>query len=142
MNSGKSFARKMFSRRLLKNCLFGLVCCALSSSLSAATLTWTNSSGGNWNNAANWSPNQVPGTNDSATLLLSVRVTNNASVSVSNFIFSAATLKGSGAVTVNGAMFWAGGDLCSAIVIAPTGTLTVSNTVTFGFDNGSQPGGG
>ena len=32
----------------------------------AADLVWTNASGGNWTATANWSPNQVPGTNDTA----------------------------------------------------------------------------
>ena len=32
----------------------------------AATITWTNTAGGNWSAAANWSPNQVPGTADTA----------------------------------------------------------------------------
>src|ERR1039457_7308146 len=31
----------------------------------AATITWTNTSGGNWSVAANWSPNQVPTNTDS-----------------------------------------------------------------------------
>src|ERR1017187_3832407 len=30
----------------------------------AATITWTNTASGGWNAAANWNPNQVPGTND------------------------------------------------------------------------------
>jgi hypothetical protein len=30
----------------------------------AATLQWTNITGGDWNVAANWSPNQVPGPDD------------------------------------------------------------------------------
>src|SRR5271168_1026030 len=32
----------------------------------AASITWTNTSGGNWSVAANWSPNQVPGVADTA----------------------------------------------------------------------------
>ena len=32
----------------------------------AATITWTNTAGGNWNDAANWNPNQVPGASDDA----------------------------------------------------------------------------
>jgi hypothetical protein len=31
---------------------------------SAATISWTNTSGGSWSVAANWSPNSVPGTSD------------------------------------------------------------------------------
>ncbi|HUD47110.1 MAG TPA: hypothetical protein VMR33_09785 [Candidatus Baltobacteraceae bacterium] len=34
----------------------------------AATITWNNSAGGNWNVAGNWSPNQVPGAGDTATI--------------------------------------------------------------------------
>ncbi len=34
----------------------------------AATITWTNTSGGNWSLAANWNPNQVPGSSDDAVI--------------------------------------------------------------------------
>ncbi|MGD0253642.1 MAG: hypothetical protein ABSC01_13210, partial [Verrucomicrobiota bacterium] len=34
----------------------------------AAQIVWTNTSGGNWNNTNNWSPNQVPSTNDTAVI--------------------------------------------------------------------------
>jgi len=38
---------------------------ALGASLApAATVTWTNTGGGNWNTAANWSPNKVSGPSD------------------------------------------------------------------------------
>lgn len=30
----------------------------------AAPIVWTNSTGGSWTNAANWSPNQVPTASD------------------------------------------------------------------------------
>jgi hypothetical protein len=33
---------------------------------NAATITWTNSAGGNWSVTNNWSPNQVPGASDTA----------------------------------------------------------------------------
>ena len=36
--------------------------------LNAAIITWTNLSGGDWNTAINWDPNQVPGTNDTAVI--------------------------------------------------------------------------
>jgi len=32
----------------------------------AATIIWTNTAGGNWSGTNNWSPNQVPGSNDTA----------------------------------------------------------------------------
>ncbi|HEX3718978.1 MAG TPA: hypothetical protein VH595_13500, partial [Verrucomicrobiae bacterium] len=34
----------------------------------STTITWTNTAGGNWSVAANWSPNQVPGTGNIAVL--------------------------------------------------------------------------
>src|SRR5437867_11298401 len=34
-----------------------------------ATIVWNNPSGGNWNVAANWSPNQVPGASDTALIV-------------------------------------------------------------------------
>ncbi len=34
----------------------------------AATINWTNTSGGDWSVAANWSPNQVPGAADDAAI--------------------------------------------------------------------------
>jgi len=43
--------------------LAGMLCCATA---PAADIVWTNIAGGNWNNGANWSPNQAPGANDTA----------------------------------------------------------------------------
>src|SRR5262249_53471755 len=37
-------------------------------SARGAILTWTNTSGGNWSVADNWSPNQIPGQGDFATI--------------------------------------------------------------------------
>src|SRR5882724_1358256 len=34
----------------------------------ADAITWTNTAGGDWNTPQNWSPNQVPGGNDTATI--------------------------------------------------------------------------
>ncbi|MBN2505270.1 MAG: hypothetical protein JXQ71_01110 [Verrucomicrobia bacterium] len=34
----------------------------------SAVIDWTNTSGGNWSAAANWNPNQVPSTNDTAVI--------------------------------------------------------------------------
>ena len=38
----------------------------------AATVVWTNTAGGNWNNAVNWDPNQVPGINDAVIITNSI----------------------------------------------------------------------
>ena len=37
---------------------------ALGNVARSATITWTNTAGGNWNTANNWNPNQVPGSSD------------------------------------------------------------------------------
>src|SRR5689334_19918293 len=42
----------------------------------AATITWTNTSGGNWSAANNWTPHQVPGPADE------VVITNNGTYTV------------------------------------------------------------
>jgi hypothetical protein len=52
---------------------FRLVRTLLSLSLAAfnataATLTWNNPAGGAWNEAANWTPNQIPGPLDSVVI--------------------------------------------------------------------------
>src|SRR5271170_1235111 len=51
----------------------------------SATITWTNTAGGNWSVAANWNPNQVPGISDTAQITTSgtYTVTNSATASVS-----------------------------------------------------------
>lgn len=59
----------------------------LSASISfGATINWTNTLGGDWSNAANWDPNQVPGAADIAQITNSgtytVTTSSNASVNV------------------------------------------------------------
>ena len=56
------YARRSLVRTaLLGLCLFGS---AFIFPAGAAPITWTNTSGGSWNVAANWSPNSVPGASD------------------------------------------------------------------------------
>ncbi len=143
MSQGKFFPQLVLLRRPIIHCAVAICICLFSSlELPAATFTWTNVFGGSWNNAANWSPNQVPAPTDTALLTLGVLVTNNTPSSVSNLVFSPATFYGTAPVTVSGAMFWSGGDLCGKITIASGGTLTVSNAPTFGRNAGNNNGGG
>src|SRR5580700_8122310 len=44
--------------------LCGLLLALACPACRGATITWTNTSGGNWSAATNWSPNQVPGSSD------------------------------------------------------------------------------
>jgi hypothetical protein len=46
----------------------------ISPALKAAVITWTGTSGGNWNTASNWTPNMVPGANDDVIFNTSVTV--------------------------------------------------------------------
>ena len=56
---------------------FAAVLVTLSLQSRAATLVWTNTAGGNWSTAANWTPNVVPATGDS------VFITNSGTYTVS-----------------------------------------------------------
>ncbi len=81
-------------------------------SVQAATLVWTNSAGGLWSNATNWSPNVVPGAADSAV------VTNTGTY----------TITSSGAVTVADLTLGATNTAGSPTLLVSAGTFTVTNT--------------
>jgi hypothetical protein len=98
----------------------------------AAVITWTNSTSGNWNVAANWSPNQEPGASDTAQLGNSATITVTAPATVGGLNFSSGNLNGS-PLTVNGVMNWSGGTLNGALVVAASGTLNITNGP--GFNN-------
>jgi hypothetical protein len=53
---------------LLTAALLSVVALTTLPPAQAASYTWTNTAGGNWNVAANWSPNGVPGGTDSAAI--------------------------------------------------------------------------
>ena len=111
-------------------------------------ITWTNSSGGNWNVAANWSPNQVPASTDDAYITNngSYTVTLNASATVGSltlggtsgtqsFVANANTLTLNGASSVgsNGAFNLGGGTLGGAGSLSVNGPFswsggTINNT--------------
>ena len=63
--SPRSTRGNRISAALLFAALLGL---ALVSVAQAATYTWSNAAGGNWSNAANWSPAGVPATGDGVAL--------------------------------------------------------------------------
>ena len=93
---------------------------AVALSSHAVTLTWTNTSGGAWSTTANWSPNQVPGSSDTAVITNTgnYTVTLNDSVSVAEIILGASG--GSSTQTLS----WTGGTLSEcAVAVAPQGVL-------------------
>src|SRR6266852_7504802 len=61
---GNRYLNCVIGRGLM--CLLGVACAAHLMTAAAATISWTNSSGGNWSAATNWTPNQVPGPADNA----------------------------------------------------------------------------
>ncbi len=78
----------------------------------SAQLVWTNTAGGLWSNATNWSPNAVPGAPDSAV------VTNAGTY----------TITSSAAVTVSDLILGATNKVGSPTLLISAGTLTVTNT--------------
>src|ERR1039457_7052650 len=94
----------------------------------AATITWTNSASGGWNTAANWNPNTVPGTNDTAVIA-------NAGVTVSL----------NGATGVGGISLGTGGGgtvtlSLNSQTLALYGPLTVNPSGSFTVDSGALLG--
>src|SRR5271168_3627033 len=101
-----------------------------------ATIAWTNTSGGNWSVAANWSPNQVPGVADTALIETSgsYTVMLNANAQIAGL-----TLGGSGGIqnlTVSGStLSLTSGGIVGAkgalVLMASTlsGTLNVNGTL-------------
>src|ERR1017187_936083 len=61
-----TFSSRCARRFLVRTAVLGL--CILGSAFifpaRAATIAWTNTSGGSWSIAANWSPHSVPGSSD------------------------------------------------------------------------------
>ena len=130
---------------LLAGLLF--ICTPLS---RGAIVVWTNSVGGNWSAATNWSPNQVPSTADHAvitnagtyTVIVDAGVTVDALTvggasghqTLSNFV-ATLTLNGNGAVGTNASFALNGGG-----VFAGTGELTVAGR--FDWRGGIMQGAG
>ena len=80
-------------RTLLAALVLGL---SFSPQSRAESITWTNTAGGNWGTAENWSPNQVPNTGDSVTI---TGIGANVRLDTTNSIASL-TLLGPGSLTV------------------------------------------
>ncbi|HWY78002.1 MAG TPA: hypothetical protein VN281_20475, partial [Verrucomicrobiae bacterium] len=105
----------------------------------AATITWTNAAGGGWNTAANWSPNQVPGTNDTA--VIQVAGISNAAVTVtlnSATTVGGITLGASGGGCGGGQVLSLAGQTLSLygpLVIDACGHFAVDSGTLFGATN-------
>ena len=94
----------------------------------ADTITWTNTASGGWNTAANWSPNTVPGSADTA-------VITNAGVTVSL----------NGATTVGAIVLGTNGPRTVTLslnnqTLTLNGPLTVNPSGSFTVDSGTLAG--
>jgi hypothetical protein len=91
----------------------------------AASILWTNTAGGNWSAAVNWSPNRVPGTADDATLSPgSYAVTNDITTNVNSLTIPNSSVT----FTV------AGGTVFSTLgaLSFPGGTINVAGSINCG----------
>jgi hypothetical protein len=102
---------------------------------NAATFSWTNSTGGNWNVSANWSPNGVPGGSDTAIITTAgtYTVTVSDNESVNTMTLGAA----SGQVTfaITGGTFTLNGsatDSAQSVLTMTGGTLAGAGTFAVG----------
>ena len=106
---------------------------------NAATVVWTNTSGGAWSTAANWSPNQVPGSGDSAF------ITNDGNYTVTldsgTTVASIALGTSSGASTQT--LAWTGGVLRDCVLtLSSRGVLSLSGTADKELANSTLNNGG
>ena len=147
----KILAASQIPGKLLSRSLATLLLLTLCGHTARATIiTWTNTSGGNWNVATNWSPNQVPSSTDSAFITNNgtYTVTLNASATVASltlggasgtqtFVQNANTLTLNGASTVgnNGAFNLGGGILSGA------GSFTINGPFSWSSGTVNNTGG-
>jgi hypothetical protein len=98
------------------------------------TIIWTNIVGGDWNVAANWTPNLVPGSNESVVLAIPATVMENSNVDLVDFTFGnslyASELTGSGRITIAGTGNWNAGTMggTGTTVVLPRASLALANS--------------
>src|ERR1035438_8465816 len=101
---------------------------AASFSVHAATINWTNAASGGWNTAANWKPNSVPSTNDTAIITnAGVTVSLNGATTIGAIILGT---NGAGTVTLS----------LAGWTLALDGPLTVNPNGSFTVDGGALIG--
>ncbi len=135
-------------RAPLRHLLLALLSCvALPLAARAATITWTNAAGGNWNVPGNWSPAQVPVAGDDVVITLAgtYTVTVNVSPSVNSLTLGAAsgvqtlsmtsqtlTLAAASSVGANGRLSLLNGTVNGAGTLTNSGTVVTVSSCTFG----------
>ena len=94
--------------------------------LQGATITWTNSAGGAWNTASNWSPATVPGANDDV-IINNLSSSTKTITNVPNITLNSITCSGSGFARLAAV---SSGDIITvrnSLYIPPTYTLVVGD---------------
>jgi hypothetical protein len=102
-------------------CLVGLQGLLVSTG-SAATIVWTNTAGGLWSVAANWSPNLVPGKLDSVSIALDGTYTVTANSSINAASLTLGGLNGKQTLSIVAGTFTP----LSAPVVTANGVLTMT----------------
>jgi hypothetical protein len=123
---------------------------AIGSIVQAATITWANTNGGDWNIATNWTPAQVPVSGDNVIITTNgtYTVTNSSSATLGNLILggtngiqtltlSSLTLTNIGLVNSNGVLNWGGGEVDGGLTVAQGGVLNITNNATTYYIHGS-----
>ncbi len=116
-------------------------------SSEAAVIAWDNPAGGNWDNAANWSPAQVPGPGDDAFIALdgtytvtldidaevaSLTVGGSSGTQTFSIIVRTLTLDGPAAFGAHGALSFSGGAIAGPGDLTTNGALSWSAGTMFG----------
>jgi hypothetical protein len=93
---------------------------------SATTYAWTNTAGGLWSAAANWSPNGIPGSGDTALITTSGTYAVGLSAPVTVNLLTVGTINGSGTQSFS----------TSTINLTVQSSLVVNNTGAFTLNGG------
>ena len=100
--------------------LYIIASLAFSLTANAATVVWTNTAGGNWTAAANWSPNQVPGSSDTAMITNAGTYT----VALGDDVTVAGIMLGASSGSSTQTLSWTGGTLSECdVAVSPQGIL-------------------
>jgi hypothetical protein len=112
------------------------------------TFIWTNLASGDWNVANNWSPNLVPGTNDSVVIANNATVTLNTPADCADVALGSAgnipTLTGSGTLKVRGNFAWTSGTMDGGgrTIIEAGANLSIANSGSVTLINRTLENGG
>jgi hypothetical protein len=122
-----SSVSSFLTKRCFKLLLLILLICKIPSVVSATNYVW-NGSDGNWETAANWTPNGIPGSaaGDNVTINGGAVTLNATPVnSLNDLTMNGGALEGGGNLTVTGVFHWNDGSLSGSALA----TLTVSGTL-------------